>query len=73
MSTENKFEVMITEAGSIRAQPAIWYAGMVNRIFTVIKSKEWSSIYEVVKGRYKGKVIDPKDCTIVRHPLTPHL
>jgi hypothetical protein len=65
MTMQKVICIEITPVGSERAKPAIWYAGMVGVRFNVAKSISWASIYEVVDGDYKGKVIDPKDCKIV--------
>lgn len=58
----NQFKVTITEKGSAAALPAIWYGGKAGKSFTVIKSVQWPSFYEVVTGKFTGKIIDPKDC-----------
>lgn len=65
MKKGKSFKVSITEKGSQRALPAIWYGGKANEVFEVVKSQEWTSVYEVVSGKFKGKIIDPKDCTIL--------
>ena len=62
MKNTKPFTVSITEKGSKRALPAIWYGGMAQSWFNVIVSKEWPSVYEVINGKFKGKFIDPKDC-----------
>ena len=68
---ENKpFTVMITEEGSADALPAIWYGGMANHWFNVVMNKQYR-MYEVVNGKYKGKVIDPKDCKKVEIVIEP--
>jgi hypothetical protein len=65
MKADNKpFTVSITEKGSKDALPSIWYGGMANSWFNVIVNKKYR-MYEVINGKYKGKVIDPKDCTKV--------
>ncbi|MES3018888.1 MAG: hypothetical protein V4721_13965 [Bacteroidota bacterium] len=56
------FKIVITEKGSKRAYPAIWYAGLHGHEFLVTVSERWKSMYEVVAGEYAGKIIDPKDC-----------
>lgn len=61
---EKIFEVQITEHGSDRAKPAIWYAGKAGETFTVIRSKKYYPFYEVIIGEYKDKIIDSKDCVI---------
>lgn len=58
------FQVVITQQGSEKAKPAIWYAGMAYYNFLVVKSKKWPTVYEVIEGKYKGNIIDPKDCKI---------
>lgn len=65
MKEEKVFTVEITRKGSERAYPSIWYAGMDGFHFEVRKSKQWPSVYEVVKT---GKIIDPADCKKV-NPL----
>jgi hypothetical protein len=62
MKDNKPFTVTITKEGSDRAFPAIWYAGKAGQWFNVIKSKQWPSVYEVINGTHKGKLIDPKDC-----------
>ena len=56
------FTIQITKKGAERALPAIWYGGMTNAWFNVIRSKQCPSVYEVINGKNKGKLIDPKDC-----------
>lgn len=58
------FDVTITKQGAKNAYPAIWYSGRDGETFTVVKSKQWPSVYEVFSGRFAGKIIDPIDCAL---------
>ena len=70
MKKNEPFTVCITKEGSQRALPAIWYGGMYNRWFNVVRSKEWPSVYEVINGEFEGKIIDPKDCEKITLTIT---
>ena len=61
-----EFQVRITKKGSDRAKPAIWYAWKEGQYYYVVKSSQWKTMYEVSRGKYKGRVIDPPDCVKVK-------
>ena len=61
-----KFTVEITKEGAHKGQPAIWYCEHPMKRFVVEKSIEYKGVYQVADGEYKGMIIDPPSCKIVK-------
>ena len=59
------FTVEITPKGSKDAFPAIWYCGKSHERFVVKHLTTAKDVYEVVKGKNKGRYIIKQDCRII--------